>query len=95
MHGSKLTPQEAVATVAQRVRRLEAQGLDHAHAIRLAATWYGISPELAHWCAGSPSTDDACEPVLGSPRAASARPSRRWALTAILPSIPRAAAATP
>lgn len=51
MHGPPLTPQEAVASVARRVRRLEAEGLDRDHAIRRAAVETGIEPEKVRWCA--------------------------------------------
>ena len=50
MHGTPLTPDEAVASVARRVRSLEAQGLDRDHAIRSAAVHFGIDPEKARWC---------------------------------------------
>jgi hypothetical protein len=51
MRGLPLTPQEAVASVAQRVRRLEAQGLDRDHAIRHVAVETGIDPQKVRWCA--------------------------------------------
>jgi len=46
-----LTPQEDVASLARRVRRLEAQGLDRDQAIRRAAVETGIDPERVRWCA--------------------------------------------
>jgi hypothetical protein len=58
VHGPPLTPQEAVASVARRVRRLEAQGLDRDRAIRRVAVETGIAPEKVRWCAetaGGPS----------------------------------------
>jgi hypothetical protein len=51
VHGPPLTPQEAVAWVARRVRHLEDHGLDHHHAIRRAAVETGIDPEKVRWCA--------------------------------------------
>jgi hypothetical protein len=51
MHGPALTPQEAVASLARRVRRLEAAGLDRDQAIRRAAAETGIEPEKVRWCA--------------------------------------------
>jgi len=40
-----------VASLARRVRRLEAQGLDRDQAIRRAAVETGIDPERVRWCA--------------------------------------------
>ncbi len=51
MHGPRLTPQEAVASVARRVRRHEAQGLDREQAIRRTTVETGIDPERVRWCA--------------------------------------------
>jgi hypothetical protein len=51
VHGPTLTPQEAVASVARRVRRLEAHGLDRDQAIRRAAAETGIDSEKVRWCA--------------------------------------------
>jgi hypothetical protein len=51
MHGPPLTPQEAVASVARRVRRLEAHGLDRNQAIRCVAVETGIDAEKVRWCA--------------------------------------------
>jgi hypothetical protein len=51
VHGSPLTPQEAVAWVAGRVRRLEALGLDRDQAIVRAAVETGVAPEKVRWCA--------------------------------------------
>jgi hypothetical protein len=51
MHGRRLTPREAVASVARRVRRLEAQGLDRDQAIRHTSVETGIDPEKVRWCA--------------------------------------------
>ena len=50
MHGPPLTPQEAVASLARRVCRLEAQGLDRDHVIWRAAVETGIEPEKVRWC---------------------------------------------
>jgi hypothetical protein len=46
-----LTPQEAVASVARRIRRLEAEGLDRDQAIGRVAVETGIDPERVRWCA--------------------------------------------
>jgi hypothetical protein len=51
MHGPSLTPQEAVASVARRVSRLEAQGLNRDLAIQRAAVQFGIEPHKVRWCA--------------------------------------------
>jgi hypothetical protein len=51
MHGPPLTPQEAVASVARRVRRHEGQGLDREQAIRRVTVETGIDPEKVRWCA--------------------------------------------
>jgi hypothetical protein len=48
-----LTPQEAVTSIARRVRRLEAQGLDRDQAIVRAAVETGVAPEKVRWCAGT------------------------------------------
>lgn len=53
MHGPPLTPQEAVASIAHQVRRLEAHGLDRERAIRHAAAENDIEPEKVRWCADS------------------------------------------
>ena len=50
MYGSPLTPQEAVASVARRVRRDEAGGLDREQAIRRTSAQTGIDPEKVRWC---------------------------------------------
>jgi hypothetical protein len=50
VHGPHLTPQEAVASVARRVRRAEAQGLDREEAIRLTSAEAGIDAEKVRWC---------------------------------------------
>ena len=50
MQGPPLTPQEAVASVAQLVRRLEAQGLDLDGAIGRAAVETGIERQKVRWC---------------------------------------------
>jgi hypothetical protein len=45
-----LTPQEAVASVARRVRRLEALGLCRGEAIRQTAGEIGIDRDKVRWC---------------------------------------------
>jgi hypothetical protein len=69
VHGPPLTPKEAVASVARRVHRLEAQGLSGDQAIRRAAVETGIDPQKVRWCAetafpGSP----VCRPQSGRRR---------------------------
>jgi hypothetical protein len=53
VHGPPLTPQEAVVSVAQRVLRREAQGLNREQAIRRTAVETGLDPEKVRWCAGT------------------------------------------
>jgi hypothetical protein len=50
VHGPPLTQQEAVASVARRVRAGEAQGLDREQAIRHISVETGIDPEKVRWC---------------------------------------------
>jgi hypothetical protein len=50
VHGPPLTPQEAVASVARRVRGGEAQGFDREHAIRRISIETGLDPEKVRWC---------------------------------------------
>ena len=50
MHGPPLTPQEAVASVARRVRRDEAEGLDRGQAIQRTSAQTGIDPDKVRWC---------------------------------------------
>ena len=57
MHGPPLTPQEAVASVARRVRCLEDQGLDRDRAIGHVAVETGIDPQKVRWCADTASPD--------------------------------------
>ena len=78
MHGPPLTPQEAVASVARRVRRLEALGLDRDRAIGRAAVETGIAPQKVRWC-----VETACpEPTVRfSP---SSRRRSRMAIAAAL-----------
>jgi hypothetical protein len=59
MHGSPLTPQEAVASVVRRVCSLEAMGLDRAQAIRRAAAEIGIDREKVRWCVDTALRDSA------------------------------------
>ena len=67
MHGLPLTQQEAVASVARRVRGGEAQGLDREQAIRRTSVETGIDPEKVRWCV---------ETVFGA-RPVGLSPSRR------------------
>jgi hypothetical protein len=71
MRGLPLTPQEALASVARRVRRLEAQGLDRDEAIRRAAVETGIDPQKVRWCAETTFPDSTVR--LAPP----SRPHRR------------------
>ncbi len=73
MHGQALTPKEAVASVARRVRRGEADGLNRQQAIRRAALELGMDPAKVCWCA---------ETVLGAApvRLSSSQRRRRGAL---------------
>jgi hypothetical protein len=74
-----LTPEEAVASVARRVRRAEAQGLDRDQAIRRTAVETGIDLEKVRWCVG---TVVRASPVRLSP---SVRPcGRALAIAAIV-----------
>lgn len=57
MNGPALTPQEAVASIALRVRLGEAQGFDREQAIRVVAAETGIEPRKVRWCAGQSSAD--------------------------------------
>jgi hypothetical protein len=50
MHGPSLTPQEAVASVARRVRGGEARGFDREQAIQLISVETGLDPEKVRWC---------------------------------------------
>ena len=81
MHGPQLTPQEAVASVARNVRRLEAAGLDRDHAIRRAAVENGIEPDKVRWCAESAPGGSSARPIESDqggnhPRLQSERPKR-------------------
>ena len=49
MHGPSLTPQEAVASVARRVREGEAQGFNGEQAIGRTSVETGIDPEKVRW----------------------------------------------
>jgi hypothetical protein len=49
MHGPPLTPQEAVTSVARRVRRLEARGLGRDDALQLVSAETGIELEKVRW----------------------------------------------
>jgi hypothetical protein len=73
VHGSPLTPQEAVASVARRVRGGEAQGFDREQAIRRISVETGLDPEKVRWCV---ETVFGAAPVRLSP----ARRRRRTAL---------------
>ena len=75
MHSLPLTPQEAVASVARRVREAEAQGLNRGHAIRRISVETGIDPEKVRW---------SVETVFGaSPVRLSPAPRRRRGTIAI------------
>ena len=79
MHGPPLTQEEAVASVARRVRAGEAQGLDREQTIRHISVETGIDPEKVRWCV---------ETVFGAP-AVHLSPSLRrrrgaWAIAAAL-----------
>jgi hypothetical protein len=73
VHGAPLTPKEAVASVARRVRRGEAQGFDREQAIRRISIETGLDPEKVRWCV---------ETVFGGPpvRLSPALRRRRGAL---------------
>jgi hypothetical protein len=64
VHGPSLTPQEAVASVARRVRGAEAQGLDREQAIRRVSIETGLDPEKVRW---SVETVFGAAPVRISP----------------------------
>jgi hypothetical protein len=60
MHGPLDTaPQEAVASVARHVRRLEDQGLDHDQAIWRTAVETGVDPDKVRWCTETASAEAA------------------------------------
>jgi hypothetical protein len=46
-----LTPNEAVASVARRVRCYEAQGFDREQAVQRTSVEMGIDPDKVRWCA--------------------------------------------
>jgi len=79
VHGPPLTPQEAVASVARRVRAGEARGLDRDQAIRHISVETGIDPEKVRW---------SVETVFGPPAVRLStslrRPRRAWAIAAAL-----------
>ena len=79
MHGTPLTQQEAVASVARRVRAGEAQGLYREQAIRQISVETGIDPEKVRWCV---------ETVFGAPGVRLSVSLRRrrgaWAIAAAL-----------
>ena len=50
VHGLPLTPEEAVASIARRVRGSEAQGLDREQAILRTSIDTGIDPQKVRWC---------------------------------------------
>jgi hypothetical protein len=78
VHGTPLTPQEAVASVARRVGRLEALGLDRDQAIQRAAVETGIAPEKVRWCVETAFPDST---VLRSPRSRRRRAALAMAAT--------------
>jgi hypothetical protein len=53
MHGPPLTPQEAAASVARRVRGAEAHGFDREQAVRRISIETGLDPEKVRWCVES------------------------------------------
>jgi hypothetical protein len=50
VHGPPLTPEEAVASIARRVRESEAQGFDREQAILRTSIDTRIDPEKVRWC---------------------------------------------
>ena len=50
VYGPPLTPEEAVASIARRVRASEAQGFDREQAILRTSIDTGIDPEKVRWC---------------------------------------------
>ena len=50
VYGPPLTPEEAVASIARRVRGSEAQGFDREQAILRTNIDTGIDPEKVRWC---------------------------------------------
>ena len=79
MHGPRLTPQEAVASVALRVRRYEAQGLDREQAIRQTSAETGVDPDKVRWCAQRASQNS-----LARVSASAVRRRRALAIAAVL-----------
>ena len=79
MHSLPLTPQEAVASVARRVRDAEAQGFDREQAIRRISIQSAIEPEKVRWCV---ETVFGAAPVCLSP--AVRRHRGVWAIAAAL-----------
>jgi len=59
MNGPPLTPNEAVASVARRVDRLEGLGLDRDQAIQRVALETGIDSEKVRWCVVNASAGSA------------------------------------
>ena len=64
VHGPPLTPEEAVASIARRVRGSEAQGFDRERAILRTSIDTGIDPEKVRW---SVETVFGASPVRLSP----------------------------
>ena len=79
MHGPPLTPHEAVASIARRVRAGEAQGLDRGQAIRRTSVETGIDPEKVHWC-----VETVCGPAPIPLSPALRRRRAAWAVAAAL-----------
>lgn len=79
MHGPPLTPQEAVASVAQHVLRREAQGFNRDQAIRRTTVETGLDPEKVRWCA-----ETACRESLIRLSPSGRRRRRALAIAAVV-----------
>jgi hypothetical protein len=96
VRGSPLTPQEAVTSVARRVRRLEAQGLGRDQALRLVSAETGVDLDKVRWSvdraslgpnARIASADDsrAARPLGGRHDQIARRPKEDTAITLTRP----------
>jgi hypothetical protein len=103
MHGPPLTPEEALAAVARRVQRLEAQGLGRDQALRLTAAETGVDLEKVRWSVdraslgasaqiGCPGGDSKQRPLGGRSDRFVRRPREDAAITPTLPRRSRARA---